>query len=152
MLFFNDFGGFPNLWRLLGLLLPLSLLGACSREEPSACSALNRSVDRHIVAAALLLQEGEVQDRSASQQLAREAIVQRHLLGIQTQIALMAQHRCKPRPAPADPGVYADDARNCYLSSVNASVSKLQERPTDERQATRDKALAACDFSRWQAR
>lgn len=152
MLFFHDFGAFPSLWRLIGLLLPLTLLGACSREDPSACSALNRSVDRHIVAAALLLQEGEVQDRSASQQLARVALVQRHLLGIQTQVALMDQHGCSPRPTPADPDAFADDARNCYLSSVSASVSKLQDPPVAEHQAAREKALAACDFKRWQVR
>ena len=152
MLFFDAFYKFGSPARWLALLLPLGLLGACSRQEPEACRALNTSIDRHIVAAALLLQEGEVQDRSASQQLARVALVQRHLLGIQTQVALMGQHRCSPRPAPADPDAFADDARNCYLSSVSASVSKLQDPPVAEHQAAREKALAACDFKRWQLR
>jgi hypothetical protein len=152
MLFFDRFLKFRSPWPGLFLLLPLALLGACERQEPAACSALNLAIDRHIVAAAILQQEGDVQDRSASQQAARLALVHNHLLGIQTQISLMGQHGCRPRPSPADPAVYADDARNCYLSSLSASASKVQERPHEERQAMRDKALAACNFSRWQVR
>lgn len=124
----------------------------CSREEPAACSALNASIDRNIVSAALLQHEGEVQDRTATQQGARVALIHNHLINIQTHVQLMAQHRCSPRQTPVDPGAYADASRNCYLSSLNASASRLQERPEEERQAIRQKTLAACDFSRWPAR
>lgn len=138
--------------RCLLLTLALPLLAGCAREEPAVCSRLNTSIDRHIVAAALLQHEGEVQDRSASQQAARVGLIHNHLVNIQTQVSLMGQHRCAPRQTPVDPEAYADASRNCYLSSVAASVSKLQERPETERVAIREKALAACEFSRWQAR
>lgn len=134
-----------------GLCL-LALLTGCSREEPQACAALNTSIDRHIVAAALLQHEGEVQDSTATQQGARVALIHNHLINIQTQVQLMAQHQCRPRPSPVDPGAYADASRNCYLSSLSASASRLQERPEEERVAIRQKTLAACDFSRWPAR
>ncbi len=149
------FGNFdPRLQpvRCLLLTLPLPLLAGCAREEPAVCSRLNTSIDRHIVAAALLQHEGEVQDRSASQQAARVGLIHNHLVNIQTQVSLMGQHRCAPRQTPVDPEAYADASRNCYLSSVAASVSKLQERPETERAAIREKALASCEFSRWQAR
>lgn len=137
-------GGHVVLW--------LAVLGGCAREDPAICDRLNTRIDHHIVAAALLQQEGEVQDRSAVQQAARVGLIHNHLLNIQTQVSLMGQHGCSPRPAPVDPEAYADASRNCYLSSVGASVSRLQELPEAERLAIRDKALAACEFSRWQAR
>lgn len=136
-------------WTSLALIASLS---GCSREDPAACTALNASIDRHIVAAALLQHEGEVQDRTATQQGARVALIHNHLINIQTHVQLMAQHQCRPRPNPVDPGAYADASRNCYLSSLSASASRLQDRPEDERQAIRQKTLAACDFSRWPAR
>ncbi|MFN5177749.1 hypothetical protein [Limnohabitans sp.] len=136
---------------LTTVLLALALAG-CVDPEPAACAGLNASIDRHLVSAALLQHEGEVEDRSAAQQAARVGLIQNHLINIQTQVNLMAQHACTPRPAPVDPGAYADASRNCYLSSLSASASKLQERPESERQAIRQKALAACEFSRWQAR
>lgn len=135
----------------LSIALIVTLSG-CSREEPPVCSALNASIDRNIVSAALLQHEGEVQDRTATQQGARVALIHNHLLSIQTTVQLMAQHRCSPRATPVDPGAYADASRNCYLSSLHASASRLQERPEEERQAIRQKTLAACDFSRWPAR
>ncbi len=138
--------------RVFAVALLLAVLSGCTREAPAICEHLNTRIDHHIVAAALLQQEGEVQDRSAAQQAARVGLIHNHLLNIQTQVSLMGQHGCSPRSAPVDPEAYADASRNCYLSSVGASVSRLQERPEAERLAIRDKALAACEFSRWQAR
>jgi hypothetical protein len=136
---------------LSAVLFLLGLTG-CADQEPAACASLNASIDRHLVSAALLQHEGEMEDRSAAQQSARVGLIQNHLINIQTQVSLMAQHACAPRPAPVDPAAYADASRNCYLSSLSASTSKLQDRPENERQAIRQNALAACEFSRWQAR
>lgn len=136
----------------LPCVLALLILSGCKREEPEACTAFNASIDRSLVAAALLQHEGEVQDRTATQQGARVALIHNHLLNIQTQVQLMAQHGCTPRAQPVDPAAYADASRNCYLSSLNASASRLLGRPEEERQFIRQKALAACEFSRWQAR
>lgn len=150
-----NFGSFDSYkpWARRALFMSGLLgLSACSREEPAACSSLNGRIDHHIVAAALLQQEGEVQDRSATQQAARVGLVHNHLFNIQTLLLQMDQHGCAPRPTPVDPEAYADASRNCYLSSVGASVSRLQDRPETERLALRDKALAACAFDRWQAR
>lgn len=152
MISFGIFGNLSPAPRWALCLCGLMGLSACSREEPAACSPLNNRLDQHIVAAALLQQEGEVQDRSASQQAARVSLVHNHLLNIQNLLHQMDQHGCAPRPTPVDPEAYADASRNCYLSSVGASVSRLQDRPEAERLALRDKALAACTFDRWQAR
>lgn len=149
----------PLLTKVLcSLCLVPALLGlaSCQVRESAGpapvCSALEATVNHHLVEAALNAYEGEVQDKTAVQQGTRLGLINQHLLTLQIHLQLLAQNRCPARSGPLDPSAYAAAAQNCYLSRLQASAASLEDKPAAARSLAEDKARTACDFGNWKAR
>ena len=142
--------------RCLCLLPALLLLASCNVREAAgptaACSALDATVNHHLVEAALSAYEGEVQDKTAVQQGTRLGLINQHLLTIQIHLQLLAQNRCPARTEPLELSAYAAAAQNCYMSRLQASAAALEDKPAAVRSLAEDKARAACEFRHWKAR
>lgn len=113
------------------------LLAACGKAPDPVCQQLDTSIDENSKRIALLLAQGEVFDKGATQQSARYTMANNHLQVIRLNVELQTRHNCPIRKSVIDPFLYQADALKCLSSTIGDK---------------KNESSGVCDFKNWKGR
>ena len=117
--------------KILVVSIGLCLVASSSFGK-SVCENYESAINEGIKAIAISTLEGEMNDKSAPQQTARNLSINHQLQLLQINTALSAQHNCSPRKEPIDPFQYRTAGVNCLKVLI-----------------IKEGNIEACDFKTW---